>query len=83
MEARATFGGSSISKSFVAIVLVIVALGLGLMGGYVAKSLTGSAAATSTQTGPVHPAPGTVLRQDWEQQAQPAAPQRTRPIRHS
>ena len=62
MEARATINGASISKTFVAAVLVLVAMGLGAMGGYVAKGMTGGASVTGVQQ--VHPAPGTVLRQD-------------------
>ena len=63
MEARATINGTSISKTFVAAVLVLVAMGLGAMGGYVAKGL-GASGASTTINAPVHPAPGTVLRQD-------------------
>jgi len=62
MEARASFSGASVSKTFVAAILIIVALGLAAMGGYAAKGLTGSGAAS--QSGTVHAAPGTVLRQD-------------------
>jgi len=63
LEARATVNGASVSKTFVAAILVLVAMGLGAMGGYVAKglSVSGSAAAQGQQ---VHAAPGTVLRQD-------------------
>jgi len=63
MEARTSFSGASVSKTFVAAVLVIVAMGLAAMGGYVAKSVLGSGAAV-TQSQTVHAAPGTVLRQD-------------------
>ena len=63
MEARASFNGSSVSKTFVAAILVLVALGLGAMGGYVAKGLTGSGSA-ATENATVHAAPGSVLRQD-------------------
>ena len=42
MEARASFSGASVSKTFVAAILIIVALGLAAMGGYAAKGLTGS-----------------------------------------
>ena len=62
MEARASFGGASVSRTFVTAVLVIVAMGLAAVGGYVAKGLAGDAAATQSQT--VNAAPGTVLRQD-------------------
>src|SRR2546425_73046 len=63
MEARASFGGASVSKTFVAAVLVIVAMGLAAMGGYVAKGVLGSSAAV-TQNPTVHAAPGTILHQD-------------------
>ena len=82
MEARAAFGGASISKWFVAVVLVIVAAGLGVMGAYAVKGLGGSAAATTTQTF-VHPAPATSLRQDNDYPQRPAAAARALPIRHS
>ena len=65
MEARATINGTSVSKVFVAAVLVLVAMGLGAMGGYVAKGLGASGASvTGTEQVQVHPAAGTVLRQD-------------------
>jgi hypothetical protein len=61
MEARASFGRSSVSKTFVAAILVIVAIGLAVMSAYVAKGLGGTSA---SQTHFAQPAPGTVLRQD-------------------
>jgi hypothetical protein len=61
MEARASFSGASVPKTFVAAVLVIVAMGLAAMGGYVARGLSGGAVQAQSQT---HAAPGTVLRQD-------------------
>jgi len=63
MEARATVGRTGISKLFVGVVLVIVAVGLGIMAAYLAANLTGSAGA-GTSSEPVKAAPGTVLRQD-------------------
>src|SRR5437879_13421619 len=63
MEARASLRGASVSKTFVFAVLVIVAMGLAAMGGYIAKSVQGSGTAV-TQNPAVHGAPGTVLRQD-------------------
>src|SRR2546430_12829060 len=63
MEARASLRGASVSKTFVFAVLVIVAMGLAAMGGYIAKSVQGSGVAV-TQNPAVHAAPGTVLRQD-------------------
>ena len=63
MEARASFTRVSVSRTFIVAVLIIVAMGLAAMGGYVARSLTaGGAAASPSQA--VHAAPGTVLRQD-------------------
>ena len=63
MEARATFSGASVSRTFVAVILVIVAMCLAAVGGYVAKGLGGSNA-SAIQRQAVHAAPGTVLRQD-------------------
>jgi hypothetical protein len=65
VEARAPFRAASVSKTFVAAILVIVALGLAAMGGYVVKSLSG-APASQTQNYVQRFAPGTVLRQDWQ-----------------
>ncbi len=62
MEARASFTGTSVPKTFVAIVLVVIALGLAAMSGYMARGSSGGAAEAQGQ--PVHAAPGTVLRQD-------------------
>jgi hypothetical protein len=61
MEARASFGKSSVSKTFVAAILVIVAIGLAVMSAYVAKGLGGTSA---SQNHFAQPAPGSVLRQD-------------------
>jgi hypothetical protein len=70
MEARATIRGASFPKSFVAAVLVLVAMGLAAMSGYVARSVFGGTAATLTSnTVSVHPAAGTILRQDNPKQA--------------
>src|SRR5437879_11611747 len=63
MEARASFSGTSVPKLFVAAVLVLVAMGLAAMGGYVARGLNGSGAAVVGSQA-AHPAAGTVLRQD-------------------
>jgi hypothetical protein len=80
MEARASFGGSSVSKTFVAAILVIVALGLAAMGGYAVKGLSGTGAAAA-QSGTVHAAPGTVLRQDNSNQAGQTTIKRAAPSR--
>jgi hypothetical protein len=50
MEARSSLKGAGVSKSFVAAVLVIVAIGLGVMGAYLAANLSGSKAAAHHQT---------------------------------
>ena len=63
MEARASFSGAPVSKTVVAGILVLVAMGLAATGGYVAKGLTASGTAAA-QGVTVHAAPGTVLRQD-------------------
>jgi hypothetical protein len=68
VEARATLNGPSVSKTFVAAVLVLVAIGLGAMGGYAARGI-GASGASTTVAAPVHAAPGTVLRQDNPQRA--------------
>ncbi|OLC02739.1 MAG: hypothetical protein E6I12_00880 [Chloroflexi bacterium] len=73
MEARASFGGASVSRTFVAAILIIVALGLAAMGGYATKALTGAAATSQGQV-VVHAAPGTVLRQDNPKAAATALP---------
>lgn len=71
MEARATVGRTGISKLFVGVVLVIVAVGLGIMAAYLAANLTGSAGA-GARTEQVNAAPGTVLRQDNPSQTEQA-----------
>jgi hypothetical protein len=57
MEARASFGRSGISKSFIAAVAVLVTLGLGVMAAAVAKNVSGSAA-TQTHAVKAQPASG-------------------------
>lgn len=64
MEARATIKETSVSRVFVGAILVLVAMGLGAMGGYVVKGAglgAGSAGGTvqTTRTAPALP-----LRQD-------------------
>lgn len=65
MEARASYSGASVSKTFVAAILVIVAMCLAAVGGYIAKGLTSGGAAPASQSQTFHLAPGTVLRQDY------------------
>jgi hypothetical protein len=73
MEARATINTASVSRTFLAAVLVLVAMGLAAMAGYAAKGIFGeSGAVTSIAVG--HPAPGTVLRQDNPAKAQAELP---------
>jgi hypothetical protein len=69
MEARATFKGASVSKTFVAAVLVVVAMGLSAMAGYTARSVFSGSGAAAVNNAAVHPAAGTVLRQDNPVQA--------------
>ena len=70
MEARAAFGKTGISKLFVGVVLVLVAVGFGIMAAYLAASVTGTSGASQPQT---NSAPK-VLRQDnWNAEQAPAA----------
>jgi hypothetical protein len=63
MEVRATINTASVSRTFLAAVLVLVAMGLAAMAGYAAKgAFGGSASVSNIAVG--HPAAGTVLRQD-------------------
>jgi hypothetical protein len=61
MEARAQFRSAGVSPSFKAFVVAIVVLALVLIGAYAASSLGASGAGVQAT---VHPAAGTVLRQD-------------------
>jgi hypothetical protein len=70
MEARAAFGKSGISKLFVGVVLILVAVGLGIMAAYLAANVSGASGASQPQT---NSAPK-VLRQDnWNAEQAPAA----------
>ena len=70
MEARATINTATVSRTFLAAVLVLVAMGLAAMAGYMAKDAFGGKAAGVTNSVNVgQPAPGTVLRQDNPKQA--------------
>jgi len=64
MQARATFNRAQDSKTFLVMALVLVAMGLAAMGGYVAKDVFGTQAASVSGGVAVHPAAGSVLRQD-------------------
>jgi len=48
MENRAAIRGAGISKGLVVLFAVIVAIGLGVMAAFVAKTVTGPAAATES-----------------------------------
>ena len=61
MEARAQFRSTQISRWFIALFVVIAAIGLAAMGAYAASRLSAPGASVQTT---VHPAAGTVLRQD-------------------
>lgn len=66
MEARATLNGAGVSRTFVASTLVLGAMALSALGGYVAGSTVKGGAEAGAVNGSVavHPAAGTVLRQD-------------------
>lgn len=74
MQARATFNRAQDSKTFLVMVLVLVAMGLAAMGGYVAKDVFGTNAAPVSGSVVVHPAAGSVLRQDNPVQARAELP---------
>jgi hypothetical protein len=74
MEARATFNGSTVPKTFIAGAFVLVAMGLAAMSGYMAHdALKGGVTGASANT-TVHAAAGTVLRQDNPAQAAAVLP---------
>ena len=70
MEARQTMQGSGVLKAL-PIVLALCAAAFLALG--VTLITMGSSGSGSTVTTSAHPAPGTVLRQDWEVKASPAA----------
>lgn len=75
MELRAkSISGASVPRSFLAMTLVLVAMGLAAMGGYVAKDAFGGSASGVTGQQAAHPAAGTVLRQDTPAQASAELP---------
>jgi hypothetical protein len=73
VEARASFSGPSVSRTFVAAVLVIVAMGLVAMAGYAAGAVFGSSTPVTTSHAAVA-APVTSLRQDNDYPRLTAAP---------
>ena len=76
MEARQTLKGSAAPKVLLIVLAVCAAILLGLGASFISKGATGSGSTVNTS---VHPAPGTVLRQDNPVQASPA---QSAPIRH-
>ena len=63
MEARATYRSAGISRGLVGFVLIIVAGALIALGAFGAS--TRATSSSGVQTSSVHPAAGTVLRQDY------------------
>jgi hypothetical protein len=75
MQARATFNSVQGSRTIVAGALVVLAMGLAAMSGYVAKDVFGTHAALVSGGAAIsHPAAGTVLRQDNPVQAPATLP---------
>lgn len=77
MEARQTIRGSAVPKALLIVLALCAAALLAVGASFITKGLSSSGPAVNTS---VHPAAGTVLRQDWELKASPA--QSTAPIRH-
>jgi hypothetical protein len=75
MEARQTFRGSAIPKALLVVLAMCAAVLLAVGASFITKNLSGSG---STITN-VRPAPGTVLRQDYQG---PHAAQSAAPIQH-
>src|SRR5712692_443488 len=75
MEARATFVGARGSKTYVAAVLVVVALAVAAVGGYLVAGLVGSKAAASNHVVPAANPPAYYPMPDVTRavQGQPAA----------
>ena len=77
MEARQTIRGNAVPKALLIVLALCAAALLAVGASFITKGLPSSGSAVNTS---VHPAAGTVLRQDWEVKAGPA--QSTAPIRH-
>jgi hypothetical protein len=75
MQARATFNRAQDSKTLLVVALVLVAMGLAAIGGYVAKDVFGTNAASVSGSVVAHPAAGSVLRQDNPVQAKAELPE--------
>jgi hypothetical protein len=76
MEARQTLRGNAVPKALLVALALCAAVILAIGASFIAKDLAGSGSAVTTS---VHPAPGTVLRQDYQG---PSAVQSAAPIRH-
>lgn len=61
MEARQTFTGSAVPKGLMIVLAICAAVALAAMGAVISRNLGGSSSQVQSV---VHPAPGTVLRQD-------------------
>jgi hypothetical protein len=66
MEARQTLRGSAIPKALLIVLAMCAAVLLAVGASYISRSAAGSGSSVTTN---VHPAPGTVLRQDNPVQA--------------
>jgi len=70
MEARQTLRGSAVPKALLIVLALCAAAILALGVSFMTKGLPNSGSTVNTSA---HPAAGTVLRQDWEAKASPAA----------
>jgi hypothetical protein len=61
MEARQTLRGSAFPKALLIVIVLCAAILLAVGASYIGKGASGSGSSVTTN---VHPAPGTVLRQD-------------------
>lgn len=77
MEARQTLKGSAVPKALLIALALCAAVILAVGASLIVRDTSGSGSSATTT---VHPAAGTVLRQDWEVKASPA--QSTAPIKH-
>lgn len=64
MENRTALRGAGISKGLVVLFAVIVAIGLGVMAAFVAKSVSGPAAATQTTVSQAYNGPSADARSE-------------------
>ena len=64
MENRTALRGAGTSKGLVVLFAVIVAIGLGVMAAFVAKSVSGPAAATQTSVISAYDGPGADARSE-------------------